>query len=82
MINKKPAGNSRFKKWRKMCKIHIFLSQEFLSLTENIPLRSSPLHEAAERWGAIPEGNAPTSGHSAQLDVKRKRLRLAPSCYR
>ena len=23
--------NSRFKKWRKMCKIHIFLSQEFLS---------------------------------------------------
>ena len=39
-----------FKKWRKMCKIHILLSQEFLSLTENTPLRSSPLHEAAERW--------------------------------
>jgi hypothetical protein len=33
----------------KMCKIHIFLSQEFLSLTENMPLRSSPLHEAAKR---------------------------------
>jgi hypothetical protein len=46
---KNPAGNSRFKKWRKMCKIHIFLSQEFLSLTENTQLRSSPLHEAAER---------------------------------
>ena len=44
------AHNSRFKKWRKMCKIHIFLSQEFLSLTENMPLRSSPLHEAAERY--------------------------------
>ena len=43
------TANSRFKKWRKMCKIHIFLSQEFLSLTENMPLRSSPLHEAAER---------------------------------
>ncbi len=45
-----PAPNSRFKKWRKMCKIHIFLSQEFLSLTENNQLRSSPLHEAAERY--------------------------------
>jgi hypothetical protein len=32
-----------------MCKIHIFLSQEFLSLAENMLLRSSPLHEAAER---------------------------------
>jgi hypothetical protein len=27
----KAAANSRFKKWRKMCKIHIFLPQEFLS---------------------------------------------------
>jgi hypothetical protein len=45
----KTGANSRFKKWRKMCKIRIFLSQEFLSLTENMPLRSSPLHEAAER---------------------------------
>jgi hypothetical protein len=49
-MNKTTGANSRFKKWRKMCKIHIFLSQEFLSLTENMPLRSSPLHEAAERW--------------------------------
>jgi len=30
-MKKVPAANSRFKKWRKMCKIHIFLSQEFLS---------------------------------------------------
>jgi hypothetical protein len=36
-----------------MCKIHIFLSQEFLSLTENMPLRSSPLHEAAERYQQV-----------------------------
>jgi hypothetical protein len=28
--DKQQTGNSRFKKWRKMCKIHIFLSQEFL----------------------------------------------------
>jgi hypothetical protein len=39
----------------KMCKIHIFLSQEFLSLTENMPLRSSPLHEAAERYAQVYE---------------------------
>jgi hypothetical protein len=37
----------------KMCKIHIFLSQEFLSLTENMPLRSSPLHEAAKRYVSV-----------------------------
>jgi hypothetical protein len=49
LSEKNRTANSRFKKWRKMCKIHIFLSQEFLSLTENMPLRSSPLHEAAER---------------------------------
>jgi len=28
------------KKWQKMCNIHIFLSQELLSLTENKRLRS------------------------------------------
>jgi len=49
----KTTANSRFKKWRKMCKIHIFLSQEILSLTENMPLRSSPLLEAAERYHTV-----------------------------
>ena len=50
ILKGKPAHNRRFKKWRKKCENHIFISQEFLSLTENMPLRSSPLHEAAERW--------------------------------
>jgi hypothetical protein len=31
----KPAHNSGFKKWRKICEIHAFLSQEILSYWKN-----------------------------------------------
>jgi hypothetical protein len=65
--NKSRRHNSRFKKWRKMCKIHIFLSQEFLSLTENMPLRSSPLHEAAERWVYAPRTEIPEKNSIKKL---------------
>jgi hypothetical protein len=41
MKNKKPAANSRFALLRKKCKIDIYLSQEVVSLMENIAFRSS-----------------------------------------
>jgi hypothetical protein len=38
-----PATNSGLQKWRKKCKIHVYFSQEILSLTENNQFRSSQL---------------------------------------
>ena len=50
---KTPAPNSRFSQLRILWYIHVYVSQEFLSLTENNSFRTSQLREAAERWQAF-----------------------------
>ena len=52
-LGKKPSYNSGYKKWQIMLQIHVYLSQEFLSLTENNQFRSLPLLVAAERYKIV-----------------------------
>lgn len=51
---KKPAYKSRFKKWRKNLQNSHFSFVRIFILEENMLLRNSPLHEAAERCEKCP----------------------------
>ena len=56
--------NSSYTKWRIKCKIDIFLSQEVLSLSENIQFRSSPLRVAAKRCVLFSSDRNPKNNNS------------------
>jgi hypothetical protein len=48
-MKNKPSANSRLARLRILWKIHVCVSQEILSLTENNRLRSSQPRQAAKR---------------------------------